>query len=202
MTQDIETKKQNSDRIKLPFSFDACKMFSEFESLKIDTFEYYNVIPLTAPAHIVDPSLPFPPPAEDYADGSWTDWLDTNELKQSPYLMSVVNTFREHTKVTLVRLLRLAPNSIVKEHTDPTLALEIHKSVIRLTIPIFKNDKVEFFLNDIPVPMQPGECWYLKLTDPHKIDNLGDTERVNLTIDMIPNDWVRKMIVDSQSFES
>lgn len=202
MRQDIETKTQGFDRIKLPFSFDASKMFSEFEALKIDSFEYYNVIPLTAPAHIVDPSLPFPPPAEDYADGSWTDWLDTNELKQSSYLTSVVDTFRKHTKVTLVRLLRLAPYSIVKEHTDPTLALEIHKSVIRLTIPIFKNDKVVFFLNGTPVPMQPGECWYLKLTDPHKIDNLGDTERVNLTIDMIPNDWVRKTITDSQSFDN
>lgn len=202
MIQGLEAKEQSFDRVKLPFSFDASKMFSEFEALKKDSFEYYSVIPLTAPAHIVDPSRPFPPPAEDYADGSWTDWLDTNELKQSSYLTSVVGTFRKYTKVTLVRLLRLAPNSIVKEHTDPTLALEIYKSVIRLTIPIFKNDKVVFFLNGTPVPMQPGECWYLKLTDPHKIDNLGDTERVNLTIDMIPNDWVRKMITDSQSFES
>ncbi|WP_103068571.1 aspartyl/asparaginyl beta-hydroxylase domain-containing protein [Aquimarina sediminis] len=199
MIQNIDTKTESFDRIKLPFFFEANKMFSEFEALKIEYFEYYNVIPLRSPAHLVDTSLPFPPPADDYADGSWTDWLDTNELKQSPYLMSVVDTFRKHTTVTLVRLLRLAPNSMVKEHTDPTLALEIEKSVIRLTIPVFKNDKVNFFLNNTVVPMQPGECWYLKLTDPHRIDNHGDTERVNLTIDMLPNEWVRKMIRDSQT---
>ncbi|WP_233194530.1 aspartyl/asparaginyl beta-hydroxylase domain-containing protein [Aquimarina sp. I32.4] len=123
---------------------------------------------------------------------------DTRVLKESPYLMSVVDTFRKHTKVTLVRLLCLAAGSIVKEHTDPTLALEIHKSVIRLTIPILRNDKVTFFLNDLPVPMQSGECWYLRLTDPHKITNEGDIERVNLTIDMIPNDWIREMIENNK----
>ena len=42
--------------------------------------------------------------------------------------------------------------------------------------------------------MQPGECWYLKLNDPHKITNYGKTERVNLTIDMIPNNWLRNII--------
>ncbi|MDY8137434.1 aspartyl/asparaginyl beta-hydroxylase domain-containing protein [Aquimarina sp. 2201CG5-10] len=192
------TTTQHNDRIKLPFSFDVEKMSKEYEALKLKKFEYYSVLPLRAPAHIVDPSLPFPPPAGDYADGSWTEWSDTPELKDSPYLMSIVDMFREHTKVTLVRLLRLAPGAVVKEHTDPTLALEIERSVIRLTIPVLKNDSVEFFLNGIPVPMQPGECWYLKLIDPHKIHNLGDTERVNLTIDMIPNDWVKKMIEDSQ----
>ena len=98
----------------------------------------------------------------------------------------------------MVRLLRLAPGSVVKEHTDPTLALEVVESVIRLTIPILNNDKVEFFLNGIPVPMQPGECWYLKLTDPHKVINDGETERINLTIDMIPNDWLRKLIEKSR----
>ena len=190
---------QTKDRIQLPFSFDADKLVAEFEALKLGHFQYYDSIPLRAPAHMVDTSLPFPPPADDYADGSWTDWLDTEHLKKSPYLMEVINSFRKHTKVTLVRLLRLEPGAIVKEHTDATLGLEIEKSVIRLTIPIFINDQVEFFLNGTTVPMKPGECWYLRLTDPHKVVNLGATERVNLTIDMIPNDWIRNIIAKSES---
>lgn len=198
MTQITETKTQFRDRIKLPFTFDVDKMLAEFEALKLGHFEYYNVIQLRAPAHLVDTSIPFPPPANDYADGSWCDWMDTPELDQSPYLTSVINTFKEHTDVTLVRLLRLAPDSVVKEHTDPTLGLEIEKSVIRLTIPILNKENIEFFLNNTPVPMQPGECWYLKLTDPHRVNNYGQTERVNLTIDMRPNDWIRKLIADSQ----
>lgn len=191
------TETQSTDRIKLPFTFDAKKMLTEFEALQLGNFEYYNVIPLCAPAHEVDRSLPFPPPAVDYADGSWTEWMETPALQAAPYIKSIIESFKEHTKVTLVRLLRLAPNSTVKEHTDPTLGLEIEKSVIRLTIPILNNDDVVFFLNGTPVPMEPGECWYLRLTDPHKVVNAGNEERINLTIDMIPNEWIRKIIADS-----
>ncbi len=197
MTQNEEPETQKNDRIKLPFIFDSTKMFVESEALRLDHFEYYDVIPLRAPAYTVNPSLPIPPPASDYADGSWTDWLDLPALKKSKYILSIVDMFRKNTDVTLVRLLRLARGSVVKEHTDPTLGLEIHKSVIRLTIPILINDKVEFFLNGTQVPMQPGECWYLRLTDPHKVTNFGETERINLTIDMIPNDWIRKIIENS-----
>ncbi|OEK08895.1 aspartyl beta-hydroxylase [Flavivirga aquatica] len=198
MIHNEKSRVLNNDRIKLPFTFNVNKMRTEFETLRLDKFEYYNVIPLRSPAHIVDTSLPFPPPENDYADGSWTKWLDTPALKKSPYIRSVVNTFRKNTNVTLVRLLRLAPKAVVKEHTDPTLALEIDKSVIRLTIPILNNDKVTFFLNETPVPMQSGECWYLRLTDPHKVINNGNTERVNLTIDMIPNNWIKEIIKKSQ----
>ena len=59
------------DRIKLPFTFDYEKMYEEFVALNRNAFEYYDVVPLRSPAHLVDTSLPFPPPADDYADGSW-----------------------------------------------------------------------------------------------------------------------------------
>jgi len=194
----ISTKNTFNDRIKLPFNFEVAKMLEEAKALQLDNFEYYDVIPLRSPAHLVDTSLPLPPPAEDYADGSWTDWLDTNALKKSPYLTSVIDFFKENTTVNLVRLLRLAPHSTVKEHTDPTLGLEIEKSVIRLTIPILNNENVTFYLNNTPVLMKPGECWYMRLTDPHKVLNNGDEERINLTIDMIPNDWIRQVIRESE----
>lgn len=187
-----------ADRIKLPFHYNVDKMLKEFEALKLDGFEYYNVIPLRSPAHLVDTTLPFPPAAEDYADGSWCDWLNTFELEKSPYLKSIIETFQENTTVTLVRLLRLAPNSVVREHRDVTLGLEVEKSVIRLTIPILNKEQIEFYLNDTLVDMKPGECWYMRLTDPHKVINNGSTERVNLTIDMIPNDWIKNIIAESQ----
>jgi len=192
------TETSYKDRVKLPLSFDVEKMLAEFEALKLDDFEYYNVIPLQSPAHLVDTSIPFPPPAEDYADGSWCDWLGTKELENSLYIKSIVAQFHEQTKVTLVRLLRLAPNSVVKEHRDVTLGLEVEKSVIRLTIPILNKEQIEFYLNDTIVDMKPGECWYMRLTDPHSVINNGNTERVNLTIDMIPNDWLRTLIAENQ----
>ena len=192
------TTTQYKDRIQLPFIFDSEKMLEEFNALKLGQFEYYNVIPLRSPSHIVDNTIPFPPPAEDYADGSWCDWLNTNELENAPYIKSIVEQFQKNTEVTLVRLLRLAPNSVVKEHRDLTLGLEVEKSVIRLTVPILNKEHNEFYLNNTLVHMKPGECWYMRLTDPHKVINNGGTERVNLTIDMVPNDWVRNLIDESQ----
>lgn len=149
---------------------------------------------MRSPAHLVDTSLPFPPPTGDYADGSWTDWMDTPNLDKSPYLKSIINIFNQYTTVNLVRLLFLAPDSVVKEHIDPTLALEEEKSMIRLTIPVDNNDGVEFYLNDELVPMKVGECWYLRLTDAHRVINNGTTDRINLTIDMIPNEKIIEII--------
>ena len=185
------------DRVKLPFSFDVEKLQNEVENLGLKDFTYYDVQMLRGPAHIVDNTVPFPPPADDYADGSWCEWLDTNNLKQSPYITEVVDFFKSKTKVTLVRLLRLEPGAIVKEHTDPTLGIQVHKSVVRLTIPIFVNEDVTFYLNQKPVGMGLGECWYLRLTDPHSITNAGDTQRINMSIDMIPNEWVTSQILNA-----
>lgn len=190
----MESTKQYQDKIQLPFTFDVEKMLSEAKALKQQNYEYYKVIPLRSPAHFVDTSLPFPPPADDYADGSWTDWMDTPNLENAPYLQCVIETFSKHTTVNLVRLLFLAPNSVVDEHTDPTLALEQEKSMIRLTIPIDNNEGVEFYLNNAIVPMKVGECWYLRLSDPHRINNHGATDRINFTIDIVPNDWILDII--------
>lgn len=197
MSNPVQSPTTSRDRIKLPFKFDVEKMQAEINAIGFKDFIYYDSIPLRSPAYMVDPSLPAPPPAEDFADGSWTDWLDVPTLKKCPYILSVIDFFRANTTVNLVRLLRLAPGAVVKEHTDPTLALEEHKSMIRLTIPIFTNDQVTFYLNKTPVPMQPGECWYLRLKDPHSITNEGTTQRINLTIDVIPNEWIRSVIADS-----
>lgn len=183
-----------NDRIQLPFHFDVEKLQTEVTALtRSDFYIYYKVLTLRGPAHQIDPSKPLPPAADDYADGTWCDWLDTSDLKKSPYLMEVVNFFKKHTTVNLVRLLRLEQQGIVKEHTDPTLAIHIEKSMVRLTIPIFNTDE-KFYLNKTLVPLQPGECWYMRLSNPHYIEN-GATERINLTIDIIPNDWLKSFLL-------
>ena len=195
----MSTTATATDRVKLPLTFDVAKMQAEAKAFDEQQFTFYKVIQLRGPAHLVDTSIPIPPPAEDYADGTWCDWLHTPEAERSPYLTSIIEFFQQHTRVTLVRLLRLAPQSVVKEHTDPTLGLEIERSVIRLTIPIFTNEDVSFILNNTEVPMQLGECWYLRLYDPHRVINNGTTVRGNLTIDMEPNEWVWNMIAEAEA---
>lgn len=194
--QPVDTK---NDSIKLPLTFDVEKMTNEIQAMNLNNFVYYNVLPLRSPAHLVDSSIPFPPPAQDYADGSWCDWLNTKELENSPYLKSIVEMFQEHTTVTLVRALRLEQGNVVKEHRDVTLGLQVRKSVIRLTIPIIKDEGADFYLNNTLVPMKPGECWYMRLTDPHKVVNNSSRERINISIDMIPNEWVRNLILDNDN---
>jgi hypothetical protein len=191
-----QNQNEFSDRVKLPFMFNTEKMLTEIKAMNLTDFIYYNVLPLRSPAHLVDPSLPMPaaPESGDYADGSWTQWSDTAALKKSPYLSSVIETFRKHSRVTLVRLLRLEPGAIVKEHTDPTLGLEQQNSVIRLTIPIQSDKNVKFYLNNKVVPMKEGECWYMRLSDPHRITHHGDLERINMSIDVIPNASIKSLI--------
>lgn len=197
MTFPENSELYSRDRVRLPLYFDSIRMLEEIQALELQEFVEYNVLPLRSPTHLVDASIAPPPPASDYADGSWTDWLNTPALNASRYLSSVVDSFAAHSRVTLVRLLRLAPGGLIEEHTDPTLGLQIEKSVIRLTIPILTNEAVDFFLNGVPVPMNPGECWYLKLTDPHRVINAGTTERISMTIDMVPNDWLRTLLTNN-----
>jgi len=195
--QTLQPVSTQNDRIQLPLFFDVEKMKEEVEALGLKDFIFYSVLPLRSPAHLVDTSLPFPPPSTDYADGSWTDWLNTKELEASPYLKSIVEMFQKHTTVTLVRLLRLEKGNTVQEHRDVTLALEEERSVVRLTIPIVKEEHADFYLNDTLVSMKPGECWYMRLSDPHRVENKSDSDRINLTLDMIPNEWVRSMILEN-----
>lgn len=154
----------------------------------------YSVLALTSPRAIAGQ-------VDDYADGTWAEWPPTELLDASPYLTSIVDLMRHLTRVTLVRLLRLAPGSVIAEHTDPTLGLEVERSLIRLTVPICTNDRVAFYLNDTLVPWQPGECWYLRFTDPHWAVNAGDTERIHLSIDVEPNASIRSLITAAATAE-
>jgi hypothetical protein len=88
--------------------------------------------------------------------------------------------------------MKLTPGSVIKEHRDYDLAME--EGAARLHIPVQTNPGVEFMLNGLPVAMAPGECWYLRLSDPHRVANRGETDRVHLVIDCRVNDWLRTLV--------
>ncbi|MGP6086651.1 aspartyl/asparaginyl beta-hydroxylase domain-containing protein [Antarctobacter jejuensis] len=170
---------QAEDRIKLPMHYDAPRMLDEIAKDLSRPFLYYSVVMLAVPKDM-----------SKHTGASRAPSKDNGDLSDIPYIKSIIDEFRAHTVVTLARLLRLEGGAEVKEHTDPTLGLDVPDSVVRLTIPITPTDDVDFLLNGAPVPMQPGECWYMKLNDPHQVLHHGMAERVNLTIDVVPNDWV------------
>ena len=49
--------------------------------------------PLWSRAPLVGSLIPFPPPTDDYSDGSWCGWLNTSSQEKSPHLKRLVEMF-------------------------------------------------------------------------------------------------------------
>jgi hypothetical protein len=121
-----------------------------------------------------------------YADPSRSDFEDTPMLAGSLYFRQVLAAFA--CPLHAVRLMRLAPGSVIKEHHDHDLSFE--QGMVRIHIPVVTNEGVDFRLNGARVAMPAGSSWYLRLSDPHSVANRGASDRVHLVIDAVVNDWV------------
>ncbi|WP_245477326.1 aspartyl/asparaginyl beta-hydroxylase domain-containing protein [Bradyrhizobium guangzhouense] len=188
-----EGQMQCPDRLRLPLSFDADQLAADLVRLSatrwIDHFVTQNyegswsVIPLRAPAGARHPVKMI------YADPTATDFEDTPMLAECPYFRAVLSSLA--CPLQAVRLMRLTPGSVIREHTDLDLSFE--RGSVRLHIPVITNAGVEFDLNRRRVIMEAGSCWYLRLSDPHRVANRGETDRVHLVIDAAVNDWVASL---------
>lgn len=96
------------------------------------------------------------------------------------------------TTVRSARLLRLGSGSRIHEHCDPDLGLP--GSDLRLHVPLLSPAGVEFLVDGLQVPMRAGECWFLDLARPHRVDNPGPGERIHLVLDCQPNDWLLEAV--------
>lgn len=182
------------DRAKLPLHFDPQALKDDFAELKdaewIDHFVEQNyegswtVIPLRGPRGAEHPVMMI------YPDPSCTEFENTPFLDACPYFQKVLSTFQ--CPVSAARLMRLTPGSNIKVHTDYDLSLE--EGTARLHVPITTNEDVEFWLNDRRVKMNEGECWYLRLSDPHSVVNRSKEDRVHLVIDVTVNDWLTDLL--------
>ncbi len=182
------------DRAKLPFRLDPQALQKDLAGLEhvdwIDHFVEQNyegswtVIPLRGPRNAVHPVMMI------YSDPGCTDFADTPYLDACPYFQEVLESLL--CPVNAVRLMRLEPGSRIKEHADHDLSLEDGNA--RLHIPVTTHSQVEFCLNGRSVVMNEGECWYLRLSDPHSVTNRGDSDRVHLVVDVSVNPWLEKLI--------
>lgn len=125
-----------------------------------------------------------------YADTSHGSFTDTDLLKQCTSLRQVVESFQ--CPLRSVRLLKLSAGSVIREHQDYDLGYEAGE--VRIHIPVHTNPDVEFFLDGRRIIMGEGECWYLDLHKPHRVQNRGLTDRIHLVIDCQLNDWLRDLI--------
>lgn len=181
------------DRLKLPLQFDAVRMQADLAALRADDWvRHYvqqnyegtwTVLPLRSPAGATHPIKMI------YADPTATEYVDTPLLLKCPYLQEVLGQFR--CPLNSARLMKLTAGSIIKEHTDYDLAYEEGKA--RLHVPVHTNRDVDFRLNGTRAVMAEGECWYLRLSDPHSVANRGTTDRIHLVIDTVVDSWLHEV---------
>jgi quercetin dioxygenase-like cupin family protein len=117
-------------------------------------------------------------------------WADTPLLERCTYFRHVLARFQ--CPLQSVRLLRLAPGAVIREHRDPELGLEDGEA--RLHVPIATSPEVEFLLDGVRIPLRAGETWYLDVRRPHAVTNRSGEHRVHLVADCAVNPWLASLI--------
>ncbi|MHC8392129.1 aspartyl/asparaginyl beta-hydroxylase domain-containing protein [Pseudomonas sp. LB3P93] len=100
-------------------------------------------------------------------------------------------------EIVSARLLRLGPGGQIHEHRDYDLGGP--DADLRLHIPLLSPPQVDFMLDGQRMPMAAGECWFLDLSRPHRVDNRDTQARVHLVLDCRPGVWLEQAIVDGVS---
>lgn len=186
------------DRLRLPLSFDAELLAEDLARLGSKWTRHYvpenysgdwSVIPLRAPSGETDAIRMI------HSDPIQKIFVDTADLQVCPYFRKVLSSFE--STIFAARLMRLASGSVIKEHTDEGMRFE--DGVVRIHVPILTNPDVEFYLNGSRVVLIAGSCWYLRLSDPHRVTNRGETDRVHLVVDMKVNGWLTRMLRSEKS---
>jgi hypothetical protein len=182
------------DRLRLPFNFDPGLLARDLQGLaavgwivhfvKQNYDGDWSVIPLRGKAGATHPVMMI------YSDPTATEFEDTPMLRDYPYFREVLAAFA--CPLRAVRLMRLTPGSVIKEHTDYELSVE--EGTARIHIPVVTNPDVEFYLNGTRIVLEAGSAWYLRLSDRHSVYNKGATDRVHMVVDATVNDWLRSMI--------
>ncbi|HEX5735342.1 MAG TPA: aspartyl/asparaginyl beta-hydroxylase domain-containing protein [Blastocatellia bacterium] len=118
------------------------------------------------------------------------EFADTAVLAGCPNIQNALAAF--DCPLESVRLLRLGPGSVIREHTDLNLSFE--DGTMRVHIPLATNEKVDFCVNYEKLVMIPGEAWYINFNLPHSVVNRGDTDRIHLVLDCVVNEWLSAVI--------
>ena len=74
------------------------------------------------------------------------------------------------------------------------MQLSVEEGTVRLHIPVVTNPDVEFYLNGSRVLLEAGSAWYLRLSDPHRVHNNGDRDRIHMVVDTAVNDWLKGLL--------
>lgn len=109
-----------------------------------------------------------------------------------PAWLAVLERFG--TGLRSARLLRLGAGASIREHCDPDLGAP--DGPLRLHVPLLSPPGVEFLVDGRQVPMAPGECWFIDLFRPHRVDNPGPGPRIHLVLDCLADAPLRHAIAE------
>jgi mannose-6-phosphate isomerase-like protein (cupin superfamily) len=181
---------------KLPLSFDPERLKADLDQILPDDWlphfndRYYegdwSGVALRSVGGVTNRLYPDPAAKEPFAD--------TDILARCPNIQQALREFK--CQMNSVRLLRLGPGSRIREHKDYNLSFE--DGEIGIHIPIITNTLVQFFLKGEKLVMKEGECWYLNLNLPHRVENFSTIPRIHLVIHGIVNPWVRSIMKSDQ----
>ncbi|MNF95452.1 L-proline cis-4-hydroxylase [compost metagenome] len=119
-------------------------------------------------------------------------YKNTTLLDSCPYFREIIDWFQCEKEA--VRLLRLGPQSEIKEHVDNDTSYE--DGFFRIHIPIITNSEVFFYVDKKRIPMKMGESWYANFQLPHSVENRSTEPRIHLTLDCIRNEWSDKLFTE------
>jgi hypothetical protein len=179
-----------TDRRRLPFWVDPEPLLAALEGLPSESWTdhfaqqnyegVWRILPLRGPAGETHPiRLATAHPGD-------RDFEDTQALLSMPDFQALLPRFQ--CELRSVRVMALGPGSSIREHRDPDL--DGGDGPVRLHICLATHDGVSFRLNGQPVPFRAGEGWYLRLSDPHAVENPGPGPRVHLVLDAVRNPWL------------
>jgi hypothetical protein len=190
----LKASGSSPDAIRLPLRFNPDALREDLERVPKDRWIRHFVpdnyegdwsgVALRGPANVTHPIQ------ELFANPGTEAWENTGLYNECPYFAEVMSEFQ--CELLSVRLLRLGPGSIIKEHVDHSLSLEDGEA--RLHVPVQTNTDIEFWLNNKLIPLKAGETWCLNVNLPHRVVNNSAEYRVHLVIDCEVNDWLMSQV--------
>lgn len=91
-------------------------------------------------------------------------------------------------KVGKCLFIKLPAGKNVLEHSDQ---MDYLGAVRRHHLAIQTNENVLFFVNNESKNMQVGDCWEINNSLKHSVINNGNTDRIHLLIDIMPNEFIK-----------
>ena len=141
----MHTSAINADSIKLPLRFDPSALQADLARIPEDRWIRHFVtdnyegdwsgVALRGPANVTHPLQ------ELFANPATEAWENTSLYDECPYFAEVMSAFQ--CNMLSVRLLRLGPGSVIKEHVDHSLSLE--DAEVRLHVPVQTNADIKFW---------------------------------------------------------